>query len=299
MRELVKGYIAAFISAVTYGMIPLFMIPIKQEGFSVDVALFYRFIISAVCLGGYLIYRKESLRFSLREGLLFVVLGILYALSAEFLFIAYDLLTPGIASTIFFMYPLIVALGLALFFGEHLTVSTLLALVMVLIGVFFLSVKDIHSLSINYLGAFVSLLGALVYALYMLIVQKGKLSASGIKVSFYSTLFSAVYFVVKVYITGHTLVIPDAYTSLLLTGFSLITTLLSLVTLVYAIWQIGSTPTSIIGVMEPLVAVAISIWVYHQEELTYNLIIGVVLIAIAVIIDIYQRSTSRTGVNNE
>ena len=61
---------------------------------------------------------------------------------------------------------------------------------MVLIGVFFLSVKDIHSLSINYLGAFVSLLGALVYALYMLIVQKGKLSASGIKVSFYSTLFS-------------------------------------------------------------------------------------------------------------
>ncbi|MBB1546971.1 MAG: EamA/RhaT family transporter, partial [Capnocytophaga sp.] len=48
MRDTVKGYLAALISAVTYGMIPLFMIPIKQEGFSVDAALFYRFIITAV-----------------------------------------------------------------------------------------------------------------------------------------------------------------------------------------------------------------------------------------------------------
>ena len=55
MKDIVKGYLAAFISAVTYGMIPLFMIPIKQQGFSVDAALFYRFITTSVFIMGYLL----------------------------------------------------------------------------------------------------------------------------------------------------------------------------------------------------------------------------------------------------
>ena len=31
MKDIVKGYLCAFISAFTYGLIPLFMIPIKKE----------------------------------------------------------------------------------------------------------------------------------------------------------------------------------------------------------------------------------------------------------------------------
>ena len=76
----------------------------------------------------YLFYRKETLRITPREVFVFLILGLLYALSAEFLFLAYDLLSPGIASTIFFMYPLIVALALGVFFKEHITLPTILAL---------------------------------------------------------------------------------------------------------------------------------------------------------------------------
>ena len=85
-----------------------------------------------------------------------------------------------------------------------------------------------------------------------------------------------------------TLPIPDLKMSFLLTGFGVITTLLSIVTLIYVIRMIGSTPTAIIGVMEPIVAVAISIWIFQQESLTTNLIIGVLLIIIAVMIDILK-----------
>ncbi len=290
MKDIVKGYLAAFISAVTYGMIPLFMIPIKQQGFSVDAALFYRFITTSVFIMGYLFYRKETLRITPREVFIFLVLGLLYALSAEFLFLAYDLLSPGIASTIFFMYPLIVALALGIFFKERITFPTILALFIVLIGVFLLSVKkDITNFSINYIGAGVSLLGAISYALYMLIVNKSKISASGIKVSFYSTLFSSVYFLVKLWVIGTPLPIPEVKMSLLLTSFGIVTTLFSIITLIYAIRMIGSTPTAIIGVMEPIVAVTISIWIFQQESLTTNLIIGVLLIIIAVMIDILKR----------
>ena len=264
------------------------MIPIKQQGFSVDAALFYRFITTSVFIMGYLFYRKETLRITPREVFIFLVLGLLYALSAEFLFLAYDLLSPGIASTIFFMYPLIVALALGVFFKEHITFRTMIALIVVLIGVFLLSVKDVTNFSINYIGAGVSLLGAISYALYMLIVNKSKISASGIKVSFYSTLFSSVYFLVKLWVIGTPLPIPEVKMSLQLTSFGIVTTLFSIITLIYAIRMIGSTPTAIIGVMEPIVAVAISIWIFQQESLTTNLIIGVLLIIIAVMIDILK-----------
>ena len=81
------------------------------------------------------------------------------------------------------MYPLIVALALAFFYKEKLTLPTIVALLIVLVGIFLLSVKDVNNLTINYMGAFISLLGALSYALYMIIVNKSKISASGIKVS--------------------------------------------------------------------------------------------------------------------
>ena len=116
MKDIVKGYLCAFISAFTYGLIPLFMIPIKkEESFSVDATLFYRFLIASGAIVFFLFYQKERLRISFREGLIMSLLGILYALSAEFLFLAYDYLSPGIASTIFFSYPLIVSLVLILF----------------------------------------------------------------------------------------------------------------------------------------------------------------------------------------
>ena len=86
MKDIVKGYLAAFISAATYGMIPLFMIPIKQEGFSVDASLFYRFIVTSICLSIYFAYKRESLKVRFRELVIFMVLGLLYSASAEFLF---------------------------------------------------------------------------------------------------------------------------------------------------------------------------------------------------------------------
>ena len=295
MKDVVKGYLAAIVSAVTFGMIPLFMIPIKQQNFSVDAALFYRFISTSILIVAYLIYRKESLRVTPREGFLLVVLGLLYAVSAEFLFLAYDLLSPGIASTIFFMYPLIVALILGFFFKETIALPTVIALFIVLIGVFFLSVKDIANFSINYIGACISLLGAFTYAIYMLIVNKSNISASGIKISFYSTLFSSLYFLLKLFFTGRTLPIPELKMAGLLVGFGVITTLLSIITLVYAIRMIGSTPTAIIGVAEPVVAVAISIWIFHEEEFTFNLFLGVCLIIIGVMIDILKPKKRKTA----
>lgn len=287
MKDIVKGYLCAFISAFTYGLIPLFMIPIKKaESFSVDATLFYRFLIASGAILLFLCYQKQRLRISLREGLIMSVLGLLYALSAEFLFLAYDYLSPGIASTIFFSYPIIVALVLVLFYKEKITIPTILSLLLVVAGVGVLSIKE--GSTINYIGLGISLLGALVYALYILIINKVRIEASGVKISFYSMLFSSLYFWVKTLILGESIAIPSLSLVGDITLFAIITTSLSLVALVYAVRYIGSTPTAIMGAFEPIVAVLISVGLFG-EALTSSLIIGGMVIIAGVLIDIVFR----------
>ena len=287
MKDIVKGYLCAFISAFTYGLIPLFMIPIKkEESFSVDATLFYRFLIASGAIVFFLFYQKERLRISFREGLIMNLLGILYALSAEFLFLAYDYLSPGIASTIFFSYPIIVALVLILFYKEKLTIPTLLSLLLVVVGVGVLSIKKGEAL--NYIGLGISLLGALVYALYILIVNKVRIESSGVKISFYSMLFSSLYFLVKSLLLKESITISSWALAGDLTLFAIITTSLSLVTLVYAVRYIGSTPTAIMGAFEPIVAVLISVGLFG-EQLTPSLVIGGMVIITGVLIDILFR----------
>ena len=285
MSDTLKGYLFALVSALTYGMIPLFMIPLKKlDFFSVDTALFYRFLIAAILILGYLVfYQKESVKINLKEGIVLSILGFFYALSAEFLFIAYDFLSPGIASTIFFIYPIMVALILGIFFKEKITLATTISLVIVVVGVGVLSIKD--NFEINYIGLFVSLLGALMYALYMIIVNKTKIKASGVKVSFYSMVFASLFFLVKTLVLENSVAIPSLEIGTHLALFSLITTALSVVSLVYAIKFIGSTPTAIMGAVEPVVAVMISVGLF-DETLTFSLIAGVIIIISGVLIDV-------------
>ena len=294
MSDTLKGYLFALVSALTYGMIPLFMIPLKKWGFfSVDTALFYRFLIAAILILGYLVfYQKESVKINLKEGIVLSILGFFYALSAEFLFIAYDFLSPGIASTIFFIYPIMVALILGIFFKEKITLASTISLVIVVVGVGILSFKpknndnkDDFGINSIYIGLFISLLGALMYALYMIIVNKTKIKASGVKVSFYSMVFASLFFLVKTLVLGNSVAIPSLEIGTHLALFSLITTALSVVSLVYAIKYIGSTPTAIMGAVEPVVAVMISVGLF-DETLTFSLIAGVIIIISGVLIDV-------------
>lgn len=282
-----KGYFFAIVSAVSYGLIPAFIIPVKEAGFSLDKTLFYRFFISAMFLLVYLIRKKESLRVTPKDFLIMLILGLFYALSSEFLFLGYDYLSPGIASTILFVYPVIVALVMMVFFKETISKATVLSLILTILGVFVLSLKD-ATFSINFIGLSIALLSALFYALYIIIINKANVSFSGMKITFYSLLFSSLYYFIKVLWSQDGLAI-DLYTLGNFTLFAFITTVVSISTLVYAIQMIGSTPTSIMGALEPVVAVLVSV-LFFQEQFTIGLFLGVMFIVIGVILNIISES---------
>ena len=72
---------------------------------------------------------------------------------------------------------------------------------------------------------------------------------------------------------------------------ALLPTVFSLVLMVMAVHEIGSTPTAVMGALEPLTAVVIGVTVFG-EQLTARLSVGIVLILLAVIIIVAGKSFS-------
>ncbi|MGG5207730.1 DMT family transporter [Chryseobacterium sp. MIQD13] len=279
-----KGYLLGILSSVSFGLIPIFILPLKQAHFSMDITLFYRFLFSALMVGGYLLYSKESLKINKKETLILSVLGVCYALSSEFLFIGYDFLTPGIASTVLFIYPVIVALIMFFFYREKLTKLSIISLLLAFAGVIVLCLKE-NGLGINFAGLGIVMLSSLFYALYMVIVNKSHLKVSGFKLSFFSMLFTSAFFMIKALARGESFAIPSVSIFLNFIIFAFLTTVISSLCLVYAIKYIGSTPTAILGALEPVIAVMVSVLMFH-EKFTMNLLIGIILILLGVILNV-------------
>ncbi|MGE8434778.1 MULTISPECIES: DMT family transporter [Chryseobacterium] len=279
-----RGYMLGVISAVSYGLIPIFILPIKQAHFSMDITLFYRFFFSALMVGGYLMYSRQNFRVNKKEALILAILGICYALSSEFLFIGYDFLTAGIASTVLFIYPVIVALIMFFFYKEKLNRLSIISLLLAFAGVIVLCLKE-NGLEINFAGLGIVMLSALFYALYMVIVNKSNLKVSGFKLTFYSMLFTSMFFMTKSVIGNESFAIPSMAIFLNFLIFAFLTTVISSLCLVYAIKNIGSTPVAILGALEPVVAVMVSVLIFH-ENFTINLLIGITLILLGVILNV-------------
>lgn len=280
-----KGYAFGLLSSISYGLIPLFILPIKKANFSIDITLFYRFFFSALIVGTYLIMKRQSIKVEVKQIPVLIILGILYGVSSDSLFLAYDYLSAGIASTLLFVYPLIVAIIMSIFFKEKISKSIIIAIAFVLSGIILLSFKD-GSFEINFLGLSIVLISALAYSLYIITVNKSNVRAiKGFTLTFYSFVVTIIYYAIKIIINKDSIELPTIELGINFFSFALITTVISSLALVYAIKEIGSTATSILGAFEPVVAVAISVLIFG-EEFSVNLALGIILIIIGVLIKI-------------
>ena len=108
MNDKVKGFVVGAVAAATYGMNPLFALPLYKEGLSADSVLFYRYSMAVAMLGVIMKFTKQSFALKRRELLPLVIGGLLFSGSSLFLFLSYRHMDAGIASTILFVYPVMV-----------------------------------------------------------------------------------------------------------------------------------------------------------------------------------------------
>ena len=294
-RITINGIFYAAISSMSFGFSPLFSLALIAAGLSDFDILSYRWLIAGLVLMIYAFCKKKSLRLnSFDEAWKIILLSVLRALTSVTLLIGYVNISSGIASTINFMYPVIVTLCMVIFFGEKRSLIDYLAIVASIFGVYLLASGD--SIMVEggntRLGLACSLISAFSFAAYYIVMKQVK--ADKIEVVKFTTwimMLSAVYFIIGAFVcNGKLTVVTDAGSWLNILGLGLWSTMVSNITGVKGNRRIGPTMTSILGALQPLTAVILGV-LFLNEHLYMRSLIGCTIILVAVtIIVLHQKN---------
>ena len=281
MNNKVKGYILGTVAAATYGMNPLFALPLYAGGMDADSVLFFRYLFAIPILGAMIKMRGRSFAIQPRPALALVAMGIMMAFSSLFLFQSYNYMDAGIASSLLFVYPVMVAVMMTCVFHERLTIITILCMALALGGIGLLYNGE-NGVTLSLTGTIMVFLSALTYAVYIVFINRSRLnSLPTVQGTFYVLLFGWVVFAIRLIASGTIALPAQWYLWGNLVALAIFPTAISLLCTTRAIQYIGSTPTAILGALEPVTAVIIGITVFG-EKLTPRSATGIVLIIVAV-----------------
>lgn len=281
MNAKAKGYILGSIAAASYGMNPLFALPLYKAGMDPDSVLFFRYLFAIPLLGIMIKARGRSFKIQRKETFPLIIMGLLVALSSLTLFLSYNYMAAGIASTLLFVYPIMVALIMAMVFKEKLALQTIVCMLLALGGIGLLYKSEDDS-TLSLIGTLLVFASSLSYAIYIVGINQTSLkNVATLKVTFYVLLFGLSLFVARLLYSG-VLNTPDQwYLWANLLALAVFPTAISFLCTTGAIQYIGSTPTAILGALEPVTAIFFGIAVFG-ESLTVRESFGLVMIIVAV-----------------
>ena len=282
-RNALIGYPAGIVTGITYGLNPLFAKPLMNNGASTEAILFFRYGIAVVLLGAFLLLKKESFRINLRQAGVLLGLGLLYTASSAFLFEAYKYIASGLATTLVFLFPVMVAIIMVFLkvvpsWPVWLSIAATFAGVMIMTG-------GTGTEAIDPTGIWFSIASAFVYALFIVIINRSKAISSipNSLLTFYALSVGTVFFLTRCGLSGAKLLTGldggMAWANLL--GLAILPTIVSTASLAIATRNIGATKASVLGVFEPITAILVGTLVFG-EELTPNIIAGILISIVAV-----------------
>lgn len=291
---LVWGYVAGIVTGVTYGLNPLFAVPLMKQGVQVDTILFFRYFLAVIILGIWLMFRRENFRINLHQFRQLVILGLFFSMSSFSLFEAYNYIPSGIATTIVFLYPVLVAL-IMVFLKIYPTWQVWISIAVTFLGVLFLSKGD-GAQTIHWKGLVLSFASALSYAIFIVIVNRSKSvhQISNTMLTFYALLTGVIVFSIHAAASRTPLLsgIHGLGSWANLAGLAILPTIVSTATLAMATRIIGATKASVLGVFEPVTAILVGA-IAFGESITLNVVTGIFMTMAAIIFMIASPSSSK------
>lgn len=285
MNNKATGILCGIIAAICYGTNPLGALYLYDSGVNVHSVLFFRYAIAVAGLTVMMLLKREPFKVNIKEVSILAVLGILFGLSSLTLYDSFNYMEAGIASTLLFVYPIMVALIMMVFFKEKLTIYSILSITLALSGIALLY-KGGEGATLDSWGVALVMISSLTYAIYIVVVNRAELKMSSIKLTFFVLMFGLATIAVSSFMGE-----PSAHIQMLhgplqwgyAAMLGIVPTLISLVTMAISIRYVGSTPAAIMGALEPVTAVVIGVCIFG-EQLSTRLVIGILLILTAVIL---------------
>lgn len=283
MNSQVKGTIAGILSASTYGCSPALALLLYATSFDAANALFYRYLGALVLFLPFLIIKRENLLLPWRDFLKLGIPSLCFALSTLTYFISFGYMNAGISATILFLYPVFTAVIMVLAYHEKIRPAMIFAIVLSFAGVVMLHGAEAGGLSP--IGTALAVISAFTYALYIVAINRTKIIISNNKLTFYLVFFSVATTAIYMAVSPNSAImlphLPEQYLYIAL--LAIVPTIISLLLMNISIAAIGSTATAVLGAMEPVTAVALSVIIFG-EHLSFSLLCGIALILLGVMI---------------
>ena len=282
-KQAIIGYPAGIITGIAYGLNPLFGVPLMKGGASIESILFFRYGFAVLLLGCFLLLRKQSLLISWKQAGILLSLGLLYTSSSICLFESYNYIASGLATTLIFLYPVLVAI-IMVFLRVVPSWPVWLAILTTFIGVVIMTL-DNGTQAVDPRGITLSIVSALSYAFFIVVINRsrciGMLSNS--LLTFYTLTVGAAIFLGKMVCSDVSMTagIEGWSAWLNLIGLAFLPTVVSTAALAVATRNIGATKASVLGVFEPITAILVGT-VCLGEMLTTNIVIGILISILAV-----------------
>lgn len=282
-KNAIIGYPSGIITGITYGLNPLFAMPLIHKGVAIESILFFRYFFAVLILGLFLVATRQNFRLSGRQAGILILLGLLYTSSSLFLFEAYNYIASGLATTLVFLYPVLVAIIMT-FLRVVPSWPVVLSIAATFGGVFIMT-QGSSSGAVSPVGIALSIGSAFVYALFIVIINRSKAIAniSNSVLTFYALTVGAFVFLGKILFSDSEITtgISCSVDWLNLVGLALLPTIVSTATLAIATRNIGATKASVLGVFEPITAILVGTLMFG-EPLTTNIIVGISIAVVAV-----------------
>jgi drug/metabolite transporter (DMT)-like permease len=268
------------VSAVAYGVSPI-LIRMTYDGGATGVSVaFLRILAIPVLL---VIARLNHIPLSLTRREAYEVVmscGVGFGITTLLLFGSYAYIPVGMATTLHFIYPIMVSVACVVFFRDKLSLPMVFALVMCTAGVL-LFMGDMAGVSVT--GVVMALISGLTYAFFLVYVDKTEIkNMNHFKFSFWLSVMLTLFFGVYGLLTG-TLALdltPGAWA--LCTVNSILCAVVAVTALQIGIQLAGATTASILSTLEPITSFALGVLLLG-EGFSAVKIIGVVCVVIAVI----------------
>ncbi len=271
------------LSAISFGIMPMFSQLSLKEGMNISALLFWRFLIATIAIWLYIFLKNIPYMTSKRHLFYLIVLSAIgYMGTSATLYMAYTYISGSLATIIFFIHPAMITAYEIFILKKKEDIRKVLSLIVATLGLI-LVVGNIN-IHINLTGIILSLLSAVFYSFYVLGLEEKRTAATNsIVVTGYVLLFTSMIYFIECSIKQNISFPPTIKSWYYIIILSVISTVIATITFCKGIRLVGPSTGVIISTFEPVFACIIGFFIMG-ELLTLSMIIGGIFILSAILI---------------
>lgn len=278
-----RGIVFLIVAAFLFGIMPIWVKLAYTTGLTAFDVTFLRSSLAAVILGIYTFYRQVDFHIEKQQlGPMLLASTLGYTATILALYLSYKYISAGMATSLHYLFPVLVMLLACFLFHEKLHLNKWMALATALAGIYLVANPGGSSFSLR--GVTLAISSAVFFAIYVLSINNPRLKKmDSLALAFYTCLAASIISLILVVAQGSwplTITLKGLYYIGLVSFFC---TALSLILFIKGVQIVGSTNASILSTLEPVVSLVAGIIILH-EPLTWYTSLGCILIITAVIL---------------